>query len=107
MAVLGGPPAIAIRSDAEVSALAKRILPVFISATSVQADPFHDSVFAVTPGGASPPKTRPAVVDPPPHRPFFAVFISAISVHDVPLYCSTTSTLFPAAFSHPAPIAAV
>ena len=74
------------------------------SETSVHAVPFQDSLLSTEPG-LPPPKINPAVTVPaPPGFCALPVLISAISVQDEPLYCSTLS-LVPG--SPPAPIAAV
>ena len=53
---------------------AKALLPLFKSATSVQPEPFQDSVsvFPVVEGFA-PPKTKPAVLVPAPAANLLAV----------------------------------
>ena len=61
---------------------------MFKSATSVHAEPFHDSVFPELVGGR-PLLIIAAVVVPQPETLYRPVFISVISVHEVPLYCST------------------
>ena len=50
--------------------------------------PFHSSLSFLK--GGVPPKAKPAVVVPAPDIEYLAVLISAISDHEVPLYCSTS-----------------
>ena len=66
-----------------VPAAAKDALAVFKSVVSVQAEPFHNSVFA-TGVGVCPPNTKPNVCIPEPATKCLAVFKSATSVQLVP-----------------------
>ena len=81
----------------------KRALAVFKSATSVQAEPFQDSVLADTLGFASLPAYAMAAVLDAPDPPKFhlAEFKSAISVHDDPFHDSTSVSLPPVPASAP------
>jgi len=60
------------------------------SFTSVQVDPFQDSVFATT-GEFVEPAIICAVDVPKPHIPSRAVFISVVSDHEDPSNCSTAA----------------
>jgi len=90
-----GGPACPAHTIAEVYTPSPALydLPVFKLDFSVQLDPFHSSLSTVEPPGgvASPPTTNPAVTVPiglaePKPLP---VFISAISVQELPSHCST------------------
>ena len=65
---------------------------VFKSATSVQLEPFQDSLRALYPPGLLPPNARADVVVPaPPLKLPRPVFKSATSVQEVPFQVSTTA----------------
>ena len=66
---------------------------MFKSPTSVQDEPFHDSVKACLPGGEAPPKTiaDSASAPAPPLSPR-VVFKSATSDHADPFHSSTIPT---------------
>ena len=64
------------------------LLAVFTSATSVQDDPFHDSLFATLDGGTYPDEYKAAVAIPEPAPKDLPVFKSATSVHDEPFQTS-------------------
>ena len=67
-------------------------LAVFKSFTSVQADPFHDSVIAVT-GGVAPPNAKADVLSAPnPFKKPLAVFKSPVSVQELPFQLSLRAT---------------
>ena len=77
-----------------IPALPTFLLPVVKSLTSVQLDPFHNSVAAILPG--PPPKVNAEVLlAPDPPLPYLAVFISVVSVQDVPFQDSTFATPLP------------
>ena len=64
---------------------------MFTSATSVQLDPFQDSVLSKTLTGDFPAKTKAdsELAPAPPLSPR-VVFKSVVSVHDVQFHSSTT-----------------
>ena len=75
-----------------VPAPAKYVL-TFISATSVQDDPFHCSTSSACDGGGlcCPPAYRAAVDIPKPAPPYLAVFKSLTSVQLDPFHNSVTA----------------
>ena len=74
------------------------LLPVFKSATSVQAEPFQVSAIALL---GSPPTAIPAVVVPVPVAECLSVFKPPTSVHVDPFHCSTSD------FNGCSPLAAI
>ena len=63
---------------------------MFISATSVQEEPFQDSTSSLALVPPPPPAIIAEVADPKPAAAYPASFKSFSSVQDVPSYCSVS-----------------